>query len=84
MTRYDLLKSNEDVMYQFIKAGILSYQIIRDIQIYEAFNASDLKNNNLKYVLLADEFELTSRRIEQIIYNMQKIFLQKDVSSETQ
>ena len=50
MTRYELLKNNEDVMLQFIKAGVLGYQVIRDIEIYELFMQLNLKNNEAKYM----------------------------------
>ncbi|MDI9257274.1 hypothetical protein [Flavobacterium sedimenticola] len=72
MTRYELLKKNEDVLYQFVKAGILSYQVIRDIEIYEAFNNIDIQNKEMKYIMLSDDFELSTKRIEQIIIQMQK------------
>lgn len=72
MTRYELLKNNEDVMLQFIKAGVLGYQVIRDIEIYELFMQLNLKNNEAKYMYLGEVYELSSIRIQQIIYNMQK------------
>lgn len=59
-------------MTQFVSAGILSYQVYRDIEIYEKFNEMDMKNNEVKYMFLGEEFELSSIRIQQIIYNMQK------------
>ncbi|MEC4048780.1 hypothetical protein OX284_005005 [Flavobacterium sp. SUN046] len=73
MTRYELLKANEDTMYQFIKAGILSFQIIRDIEIFESFNSyEDGINKESRYLLLADSYELSPKRIEQIVYQMNK------------
>lgn len=72
MNRYELLKKNEDVLYQFVKAGILSYQVIRDIEIYEAFNNIEIQNKEMKYIMLSDSFELSTKRIEQIIIQMQK------------
>lgn len=72
MNRYELLKKNEDVMFQFVKAGILSYQVIRDIEIYEAYVSNDVNNNSMKYILLGEDYELSPRRIEQIVVNMQK------------
>ena len=73
MTRYELLKANEDTMYQFIKAGILSFQVIRDIEIFESFNNyEDGISKESRYLLLADTYELSSKRIEQIVYQMIK------------
>jgi len=70
MTRYELIKSNEELTFQYVKNGILSYQIIRDMDIYEKFNSLDNLTNEIKYILLADEFELSKSRIEQIITSM--------------
>ncbi|MNG39334.1 hypothetical protein D3C84_1273710 [compost metagenome] len=45
--------------------------IIRDIEIYENFN--QLENDigkEMKYILLAEQYELSTDRIKQIIYNM--------------
>lgn len=76
MNKYQLLKHNEDTIYQFVKNGILSYQIIRDISIFEDFNKlesqSNIKNVEVRYSLIGDEYELSSKRIEQIILQMQK------------
>jgi hypothetical protein len=73
MTRYELLKNNENVMFSFIKNGILSYKIIRDIEIFEQFNDLDLINKDAKYMYLGEVFELTPNRIEQIVYQMERI-----------
>lgn len=74
MNRYDLLKKHEAITFQFVKNGILSYMIIRDIEIYEAYNAIDDNiTKELKYILLAEQYELSVKRIEQIIYNMQSV-----------
>lgn len=70
MNRYELIKSNEELTFQYVKNGILSYQIIRDMDIYEKFNSLDNLTNEIKYILLADEFELSKSRIEQIITSM--------------
>lgn len=71
MNRYDLLKKHKAITFQFVKNGILSYMIIRDIEIYEAYNALDDNiTKELKYIILAEQYELSVKRIEQIIYNM--------------
>lgn len=71
MNRYDLLKKHEAIIFQFIKNGILSYMMIRDIEIYEAYNAIDDNiTKELKYIILGEQYELSVKRIEQIIYNM--------------
>lgn len=73
MNRYQLLKENDELVFQFVKNGIMSYQVLRDIQIFERYNELDeIKSNQLKYLLLGEEFELSDKRIEQIIYQMQK------------
>ena len=72
MNRYQLLKDNEDTIFQFVKSGIMSYQIIRDIEIYERYLELDEYSNQMKYILLSEEFELGVKRIEQIIYQMMK------------
>lgn len=71
MNKYELLKQNEDVNYQYIKNGILSYNLIRDLEIYEAFNQlEDYIYNTMKYEILAEQYELSSKRIEQIVSSM--------------
>jgi hypothetical protein len=70
MNRYQLLKKNEEIIYQFIKNGIISYQIIRDMEIYETFIQMDNTTNELKYIILADDYELSSQRVKQIITTM--------------
>jgi myo-inositol-1-phosphate synthase len=74
MTRYELLKQNERINYKYVKNGILSYQIIRDIEIYESFNS--LKENigkEMKYVMISEQYDLSTDRIKQILYNMQTV-----------
>ena len=70
-TRYQLLKANEETMFSFVKAGILSYQIIRDCEIYEQFiQLGDEISSQAKYLILGSDYELSSKRIEQIINTM--------------
>lgn len=72
MNRYQLLKENENITFQYVKNGILSYMIIRDIEIYESFNSlEDNINKEMKYILLAEQYDLSTDRIKQIVYNMQ-------------
>lgn len=74
MNRYELLKQNENIIFQFVKNGILSYMMIRDIEIYESFNEiEDDITKEMKYIILAEQYELSVKRIEQIIYNMTNI-----------
>lgn len=73
MNRYQLLNNNRDTIFTFIKNGILSYQINRDMEIYESyFLLEDELTNEIKYIALGEQFELSNKRIQQIIYNMQK------------
>lgn len=73
MNRYQLLKENNELVFQFVKNGIMSYQVLRDIQIFERYNELDeIKSNQLKYMVLGEEFELSDKRIEQIICVMNK------------
>lgn len=72
MNRYELLKENEAIIFQFVKNGILSYMMIRDIEIYETFNQlEDKLTKEMKYIILSEQFELSTDRIKQIIYNME-------------
>ncbi len=71
MNRYELLKNNENITFQFVKNGILSYMILRDIEIFETYSAlEDNITKEMKYIILAEQYELSVKRIEQIIYNM--------------
>lgn len=71
MNRYEYLKNNESIVFEFIKNGIISYQLIRDMEIYQAYeNINDSLTNELKYILLAEEYELSNQRIKQIIISM--------------
>lgn len=73
MTRYELLKKNEKIIYQFIKNGILSYMMLRDIEIFESLNdMEDTIGKEMKYILLAEQYELSTDRIKQIIHQMLK------------
>lgn len=73
MTRYELLKKNEKIIYQFIKNGILSYMVIRDIEIFESLNElEDIISKEMKYLLLGEQYELSTDRIKQIIHQMLK------------
>jgi hypothetical protein len=73
MNKYQLLKKYQEIIFIFIKNGILSYMLIRDIEMYENYlSLDDNMNKELKYMLLADEYELSPDRIKQIIYQMQK------------
>lgn len=73
MTRYELLKKNDKINYLYIKNGILSCMMLRDIEIFETFN--DMEDNigkEMKYLLLAEQYELSTDRIKQIIHQMLK------------
>jgi hypothetical protein len=71
MNKYELLTENKQLIYQFVKNGILSYLMIRDIEIYETYlNLNDI-TKEIKYILLSDQYELSPDRIKQIIYQMQ-------------
>jgi hypothetical protein len=71
MNRYELLKENEDVIFQFVKNGILSYKIIRDMEIFESYlQLQEDLTQELKFVLLGEEFGLSHKTIEPIIYTM--------------
>ena len=73
MTRYDLLNTNRDLIFQLVKASVLSYHIIRDMEIFEKFKAMDsVEFAEARHLVLADEFELSKRRVEDIIYNMKQ------------
>lgn len=73
MTRYELLKKNEKIIYQFIKNGILSYMMLRDIEIFESLNdMEETIGKEMKYLLLAEQYELSTDRIKQIIHQMLK------------
>lgn len=74
MNRYQLIKKNKNIIHTFVKNGILSYMVLRDIQIFEAFQQQEKDlPKELKYILLAEQFELSTDRIKQIIYNMQSL-----------
>lgn len=70
MNRYQLLKQNNEINYIYLKNGIISYQLIRDMEIYEKFNQLESITKEMKYILLGEEFELSKYRIEQIISTM--------------
>jgi DNA polymerase III delta prime subunit len=70
MNRYELLKNNENLIFQFVKNGILSYMMIRDIEIIENFIQLEDVPKEMRYIMLAEQYELSTDRIKQIIYNM--------------
>lgn len=73
MNRYELLTKHKNIIFTFIKNGILSYQINRDMEIYELFlTLEDTQFNEEKYIILGEQFELTPKRIQQILFNMNK------------
>jgi hypothetical protein len=52
MNKYELLTENKQLIYQFVKNGILSYLMIRDIEIYETYlnlNDNITKEKNIYY-----------------------------------
>jgi hypothetical protein len=72
MNRYELLNQNKELIYLFVKNGILSYMMIRDIEMYENYlNLDNHITKEIKYIILAEDYELSPKRIEQIIYQMQ-------------
>jgi hypothetical protein len=71
MNKYTITEIKQ-LIYQFVKNGILSYLMIRDIEIYETYlNLNDNITKEIKYILLSDQYELSPDRIKQIIYQMQ-------------
>lgn len=73
MTRYELLKNNDNLIFQFVKNGILSSQIIRDMEIYQRYNELDeITFNQLKYHFLSEEYEVSEKTIERVIYQMNR------------
>jgi len=73
LNRYQLLKEHESIIYLFVKNGILSYQIIRDMEIYDTYQNLEETIKELKYIELGELYELSPKRIEQIIYQMERI-----------
>lgn len=72
MNRYQLIKQHKNIIHTFVKNGILSYMVLRDIEIFESFQQQEQDlPKEIKYILLAEQFELSTDRIKQIIYNMQ-------------
>ena len=73
MNRYELLKENQELIFKFVKNGILSYMMIRDIEMYENYLILDKEiTKDIKYILLGEQYELSNDRIKQIIYQMEK------------
>lgn len=73
MNRYELLKENQELIFKFVKNGILSYMMIRDIEMYENYLMLDKEiTKDIKYILLGEQYELSNDRIKQIIYQMEK------------
>ena len=70
MNRHELITENKDVIHTFVKNGIISYMILRDIDIYNEFLLLGDAKKELKYIILADKFELSIDRIKQIVYSM--------------
>lgn len=67
MNIYEFLKANEVLIGKLVKNGIQDYYVIRNMEIYEAFqemNKTDYKENC--YLILAQQYELSKSRIEQI------------------
>jgi hypothetical protein len=53
MNKYELLTENKQLIYQFVKNGILSYLMIRDIEIYETYlNLNDNITKEIKYTTI--------------------------------
>jgi hypothetical protein len=56
------------------RSGILSYMIIRDIGIYQNFHQLEEGiGKEMKYILIGEQYELSTDRIKQIIYNMNTV-----------
>jgi len=70
MNRYEYLKENEEIIFQFIKNGIISYQLLRDMDMYNSYESMNQITNELKYIVLAEDYELSTQRVKQIILNM--------------
>lgn len=74
--RYQTLKENHEALKSFVKEGILSYNWIRDLQIYELF--LDLMEKDHKKCVscvcaqIAALHHISSDRVTQIIKYLSK------------
>ncbi|WP_277899616.1 hypothetical protein [Galbibacter pacificus] len=67
----DFITKNEPIIHQMVQYGLLSFTIIRDIEIYKKWKEIKL-NETSKYLILANDYELSTRQVQRIINNMNK------------
>ncbi len=72
MTIYQLIKQEEETIYKLVKAGIITYTIIRDISIYQRFEELAPMNKESRYLIIGDENELSLKRVQQVVLNMER------------
>ncbi len=67
----DFILKNEKLIHQMVQYGLLSYYIIRDIEIYKKWKELNF-NETSNYLLLADDYDLSTRQLQRIINNLNK------------
>lgn len=66
------MMDNKEVVEELVKRGLLSLTIIRDLDILTSFQSMNGFSKEARYVVLGHDFQLSEKRIEQIVANLSK------------
>lgn len=72
MKNYDYMKANLSTVEELVKRGLMSFTIVRDLDIYTSFLSLDKFSKEGRYAILSHDFQLSEKRIEQIVANLSK------------
>jgi len=78
MTVYELIKENETLCVKLINAGVISFFVTRDIELYEAFTAYRRTLGKMQSASnTATDFKISERRVFGIVRELEKIIANK-------
>ena len=67
---YEKLKEKVDTLHELTSAGVVSSHWLRDLAIYEAYQAMNHECVYCRYELLAERFNLSSESIKKIVLRL--------------
>ncbi len=64
---YEILKTNQHLLSDLAKAGIIDPHWIRDLEMYEEFQAMEIKCVMCKYTILAEKYGISEENVRKRI-----------------
>jgi len=64
---YELLKKNRSLIIKLSKVGVIDSHWLRDLEMYEDFQALEINCTMCKYTILAEKYQISEDRVRKLI-----------------